>query len=75
MVRVDGAYDHFSRSFSRSLDGYVDCVATANRDAEVVTDAVAFLEERGTSGASLRTEHFETAAVELREKANEQSCE
>jgi len=41
----------------------------------VVTDAVAFLEARGTSGASLRTEHFETAVVELREKANEQSCE
>jgi len=74
-VRVDGAYDHFSRAFSRALDGYVDCVATAERDADAVTDAVAFLEARGMSGASLRTEHFETAVVELREKANEQSCE
>ena len=75
MVRVDGAYDHFSRAFSRALDGYVDCVVTAERDANAVTDAVAFLEARGMSGASLRTEHFETAVVELREKANEQSCE
>jgi len=75
MVRVDGAYDHFSRSFSRSLDGYVDCVATAERDADAVTDAVAFLEERGTSGASLCTEHFEKAAAELRETLGEQSSE
>jgi len=75
MVRVDGAYDHFSRAFNQALDGYVECVATANRDAEVVTDAVAFLEERGTSGTPLLAEHFEKAAVELREKANEQSCE
>jgi uncharacterized Zn finger protein len=73
MVRVDGAYDHFSRAFSQALDGYVDCVVTANRDAEAVTDAVAFLEARGTSGTPLLAEHFEKATVELREKANEQS--
>jgi len=75
MVRVDGAYDHFSRAFSRALDGYVDCVATAERDADAVTDAVAFLEQRGMSGASLRTEHFEKAAAELRETLGEQSSE
>jgi len=75
MVRVDGAYDHFSRAFSRALDGYVDCVATAERDADAVTDAVAFLEQRGTSGASLCREHFEKAAAELRETLGEQSSE
>jgi len=75
MERVDGAYDHFSRAFSRALDGYVDCVATAERDADAVTDAVAFLNERATSGTPFLAEHFEKAAVELREMADEQSCE
>ena len=73
--RVDGAYDHFSRAFSRALNGYVDCVATAEGDADTVADAVAFLEERATSGTPLLAEHFEKAAVDLREKTVERSCE
>ncbi|MFT4922268.1 MAG: putative Zn finger protein [Haloarculaceae archaeon] len=75
MERVDGAYDHFSRAFSRALDGYVDCVAAAEHDADAVTDAVALLEERMTSGTPILAEHFEKAAVELREKLGEQSDE
>jgi uncharacterized Zn finger protein len=75
MERVDGAYDHFSRAFSRALDGYVDCVATTERDADAVTDAVAFLNERATSGTPFLAEHFEKAAAELQETADEQSCE
>ncbi|WP_435185752.1 SWIM zinc finger family protein [Halobellus sp. EA9] len=75
MERVDGAYDHFSRAFSRALDGYVDCVATAERDADAVTDAGEFLNERATSGTPFLAEHFEKAAVELREKLGEQSDE
>jgi uncharacterized Zn finger protein len=75
MERVDGAYDHFSRAFSRALGGYVDCAAAAERDADTVTDAVAFLEERATSGTPFLAEHFEKAAVELREKLGEQSDE
>ncbi|QIB79904.1 SWIM zinc finger domain-containing protein [Haloferax volcanii] len=75
MERVDGAYDHFSRAFSRALDGYVDCVTSAERDADAITDAVAFLDERATSGTPLLAEHFEKAAVELREKLGEQSDE
>jgi uncharacterized Zn finger protein len=75
MERVDGAYNHFSRAFSRALDGYVDCVTTAERDADAVTDAVAFLNERATSGTPFLAEHFEKAAVELREKLGEQSDE
>lgn len=68
MERVDGAYDHFSRAFSRALDGYVDCVGATNRDAGAVTDALAFLDERITSGTPFLGEHFERAATELREK-------
>ena len=75
MERVDGAYDHFSRAFSRALDGYVDCVAVAERDADAVTGTVAFLEERVTSGTPFLAEHFEKAAIELREKLGEQSDE
>jgi len=74
MERVDGAYDHFSRAFSRALDGYVDCVAATERDADAVTDAVAFLTERAVSGTPFLAEHFEKAAVELQEKIDEQSC-
>jgi len=74
MERIDGAYDHFSRAFSRGLDGYVDCVAATERDADAVTDAVEFLTERATSGTPFLAEHFEKAAVELQQKADEQSC-
>jgi uncharacterized Zn finger protein len=74
MERVDGAYDHFSRAFSRALDRYVDCVAAAGRDGDAVTDAVAFLNERATSGTSFLAEHFEKAAVDLQEQVDEQSC-
>jgi len=69
--RVDGAYDHFSRAVSQALDGYVDCVAAMERDADPVTDAVAFLDERATSGTPFLAEHFERAAVELRERVGE----
>ena len=75
MERVDGAYDHFSSAFSRALDGYIDCVATAEGDADTVTDAVAFLEERATSGTPVLVEYFKKAAVDLREKTGERSCE
>ncbi|WP_042664213.1 SWIM zinc finger domain-containing protein [Haloferax sp. ATB1] len=75
MERVDGAYDHFSRAFSRALNGYVDCVAAAERDADAVADAIGFLNERVTSGTPFLSEHFERAAVELREKLGEQSDE
>ncbi|WP_049901950.1 SWIM zinc finger family protein [Halorubrum distributum] len=75
MERVDGAYDHFSRVFSRALDGYVDSIATAEHDADAVTDAIEFLNERATSGTPFLEKHFEKAVVELREKLGEQSCE
>jgi len=70
MERVDGAYDHFSSAFSRALNGYVDCVAATERDAEAVTDVITFLNERATSGTSFLAEHFERAATELREKVD-----
>ena len=71
MERVDGAYDHFSKRFTRALDGYVDCVAAEDVDAEEVADAVAFLEDRATSGRPLLSEHFERAAMELEKTLTE----
>jgi len=71
MDRVDGAYDHFSSAFSRALDGYVNCVEATERDADAVTDAITFLDERATSGTSFLAEHFERAATELRKKVGE----
>jgi uncharacterized Zn finger protein len=65
MERVDGAYDHFSQEFTRALNGYVDCVAASDPDAEGAADAVAFLEGRSTSGTPFLSEHFERAATEL----------
>ncbi|QAU13390.1 SWIM zinc finger domain-containing protein [Halorubrum sp. BOL3-1] len=72
MERVDGAYDHFSKAFSRALDGYVDCVAAAEREAAAVASALGFLDERASSGRPFLAEQFERAAAELREEASEQ---
>jgi len=75
MERVDGAYDHFSQAFTRALDGYVDCVAAAERDADAVRDAAAFLDERASSGTPFLAKHFERAATDIRERVDEKSPE
>ena len=71
MERVGGVYDHFSQRFTRALDGYVDCVAADDINPEEAADAVAFLEDRTTSGTPLLSEHFERAATELEETLTE----
>ena len=68
MERVDGAYDHFSQTFTRALDGYVDCAAAADREDDGVTGAVAFLDERMESGTPYLADQFERAATELQEE-------
>ncbi|VTT86324.1 hypothetical protein DM2_2362 [Halorubrum sp. DM2] len=75
MERVDGAYDHFSQAFSQALDGYVDCVGATDREGDAAADAVAFLNERASSGTSFLAEHFERAAAELQEGVGEGSPE
>ena len=65
MERVDGAYDHFSQAFARALDGYVDCMAAADQEADGATDAVAFLKERVESGTPYLADQFDRAATEL----------
>ena len=73
MDRVDGAYDYFSQAFTRALDGYVDCAAAADREADEATDAIAFLEERAESGTPYLADQFKRAATELREELAEGS--
>lgn len=68
MNLVDGAYDHFARTFRRALDGYVDCVANADLDAAEVSRHVQFLDERAASGTDYLREQFDSAADELRER-------
>ncbi|WP_459880289.1 SWIM zinc finger family protein [Halorubrum gandharaense] len=75
MERVDGAYDHFSGAFSRALDGYVNCVTAAERNADTVANAVGFLAERAISGTPFLAEHFERAAAELQGEQSKQSQE
>ena len=65
MECVDGAYDHFSQAFTRALDGYVECVAAANRETDRATDAIAFLEKRVESGTPYLADQFERAATKL----------
>jgi uncharacterized Zn finger protein len=73
MDRVDGAYDHFSQAFTRALDGYVDCAAAADCEADAVADPVSFLADRIESGTPYLTDQFERAAAELREELAEGS--
>ena len=71
MDRVDGAYDQFSQAFSRALDDYIVRVVATDREANAVTDAVSFLEQRAASGTQYLTDQFERAATELRAKLDE----
>lgn len=68
MDLVDGAYDHFAQTFQTVLDGYVDCTANADLDAEKKADHIQFLDERAASGTDCLREQFGRAANELRER-------
>jgi uncharacterized Zn finger protein len=70
MELVDGAYDHFTGAFQRALDGYVECAAKADIDADERSGYVQFLDERSTSGTDFLRERFENAAAELRERTD-----
>lgn len=68
MNHVDGAYDHFAQAFQRALDGYVDCVADTDFNADEQEAAVQFLEERAVSGTAHLRDRFRKAAAGLRER-------
>jgi len=68
MNLVDGAYDHFAQAFQTALDGYVDCVADADFDAQENSNHVQFLDERAALGTDYLQEQFIKAADELRKR-------
>ena len=73
MDLVDGAYDHFTQAFQRALDGYVDCVANADFDAQETSNHLQFLDQRAASGADYLREQFLKAADELRNRTDADS--
>jgi len=73
MERVDGAYDHFSQAFTRALDGYVECAATADREGDGATEPLAFVKERVEWGTPYLADQFERAATELQAELAEGS--
>jgi len=70
MNLVDGAYDHFAQAFQRALDGYVDCVANADFDAQETSNCVQLLDERAASGTDYLRDQFVKAADELRDRTD-----
>ena len=73
MNLVDGAYDHFAQAFQRALDGYVDCVANADFDAQETSNHLQFLDQRAVSGTDYLREQFLKAADELRDRTDADS--
>jgi uncharacterized Zn finger protein len=70
MNLVDGAYDHYAKTFRSALDGYVDCVVNARLDEKTVSTHVQFLEDRATSGTHHLQKQFGRATDELRERTD-----
>ncbi|UPW01372.1 SWIM zinc finger family protein [Halorussus gelatinilyticus] len=66
MHLVDGAYDHYARTFSTALDAYVDCVKNADLGSGELQDQVEFLSERATSGTDYFQPEYERALDNLR---------
>lgn len=63
--RIDAAYDHYARHLRDALEGYVDCVLTADPDPDTVDEYAGVLEDRITSEPSVNDEQFRWALGEL----------
>ena len=65
--RIDAAYDHYARTFQQALDGYVECVRTADLSDEAYQDAVSVLTERASSAVGPYAEQYQDALDRLEE--------
>lgn len=65
MHLVDGAYDHYARTFSTALDSYVDCTENADLSSDELQDQLEFLSERATSGTDYFQPEYERALDDL----------
>jgi uncharacterized Zn finger protein len=66
MHLVDGAYDHYARTFSTALDAYVDCIENADLRSDELQDRLEFLSERAASGTDYFRPEYERALDDLR---------
>jgi uncharacterized Zn finger protein len=65
MHLVDGAYDHYARTFSTALDAYVDCIENVDLRSDELQDHLEFLSERATSGTDYFQPKYERALDDL----------
>lgn len=63
--RIDAAYDHYARTFQRALDGYIECVRTADLSDEASQEAVSALAERAGDAIGPYAEQYQTALDRL----------
>lgn len=65
MNLVDGAYDHYSQTFQSALDGYVECLATADLDDATVEEHAEYLETRVGEAVDYLARRYEKALDDL----------
>ncbi|WP_424002676.1 SWIM zinc finger family protein [Haloarcula salina] len=65
--RIDAAYDHYAQTFRRALDGYVECVRTADLSDEAYQDALSALAERAGDAIGPYAEQYREALERLEE--------
>lgn len=64
-VRIDAAYDHYATTLQSALDGYVDCVLSADLDPETFDAYAGVLETRASSDPPVNDERFRRALADL----------
>ncbi len=67
-VRIDAAYDHYAKALQSALDGYVECVLTADPDQGEFEKYIRVLEDQATSEHPANTEQFYRAIDDLEER-------
>ena len=65
MNLVDGAYDHYAQTFQSALDGYVECIATAELDDATVQGHVEYLERRVDEATNRLARQYERALADF----------
>ncbi|WP_302081577.1 SWIM zinc finger family protein [Salinibaculum rarum] len=62
---VDGAYDHYSQTFQSALDGYVECISTADLNEATVEEHAEYLETRVDEAVDYLARRYEKALDDL----------
>ena len=67
-IRIDAAYDHYARVLQSALDGYVECVLSADLDRDEVKKYIGVLEKQATAEHPANSEQFYRAIDDLEER-------